>query len=231
MARIAHQRMLAQRIEAGREVRRDALRVRQHSAFGRRAEHLERDRRADRMRGVGRAMADRHALGHAVGDAGIDPLRQHRGAHRHIARGQALGECHQVGLDALGIAGEHRAGAAEAGDDLVHDEQDVELARRVAHRLQPSRAAARSPRRSPGSVRRRRRRPCLPPARPPWPAAPRPTRRSAPADRGPAGGGRDWATGCSAGSPAAGRSRGGTQAARSGLRRSTTSRGSRVRAR
>ena len=126
------------------KVRRDALAVGEHAAFLVQAQHLERDRRADRD-APSRSRRGRSALRRARRRrcVGVDLLRQHRRAHRHVARGQALGERHQVGFHAFGLAGEHRPGAAEAGDDLVDDEQDVELAGRVLHRLQPAPRAAR----------------------------------------------------------------------------------------
>jgi hypothetical protein len=51
-------------------------------------------------------------------------MRQHR-AHRHRAVGDALGQSHEVGHDARPLRGEGRAQAAEAGDDLVEDQQDA----------------------------------------------------------------------------------------------------------
>jgi hypothetical protein len=46
---------------------------------------------------------------------------------REVARGDALGELQQVGLDAP-VEREHPAGAAEAGDHFVGGEQRVEQA-------------------------------------------------------------------------------------------------------
>ena len=48
-------------------------------------------------------------------------------AHRHGAVGHALGEGDHVGHDAERLGGERRAEPAEAGDDLVEDEQDAVL--------------------------------------------------------------------------------------------------------
>jgi hypothetical protein len=138
VARVADQRVRAQRLQPGGEARRHALAVGQHAAVLVQAQHFQRHRGADRVRRIGGAVADRRAGGRGVGDGRVDLFREHGRAHRHVARGQALGQRHQVGLHAFGIAGEHRPSAAEAGDDLVDDEQDAELARRIAHRHQPA---------------------------------------------------------------------------------------------
>ncbi len=45
---------------------------------------------------------------------------------------------HEVRHDLVLGAGKERAGAAEAGDHLVGDEEDVEVAAELAHRLHPA---------------------------------------------------------------------------------------------
>ena len=66
-------------------------------------------------------------LGEAVAD--------HHAAQRRVAGGDALGERDHVGLVAVALAAEHVAEAAERGDDLVADEQDVVLVADLAHAL------------------------------------------------------------------------------------------------
>ena len=68
------------------------------------------------------------------------PLRHDHAAHRHAARGHALGEGDHVGHDAVALGGEGVAEPAEAGDDLVEDQQDAVL---VADRAQPLQIALR----------------------------------------------------------------------------------------
>ena len=66
------------------------------------------------------AFARRHAVddvAHRVGDADA--------AERDVAAGDALGELHDVRLDAVVLQPEPAAGAAEAGDHFVGDEQHV----------------------------------------------------------------------------------------------------------
>ncbi len=82
------------------------------------------------MARIGEAVEDLAALldqglGHAVAD--------HGRRERHVARGHPLGQRHQVGLEAVVLAGEHVTGAAEAADDLVDDEQHVVLAADPLH--------------------------------------------------------------------------------------------------
>ncbi|MCY1223877.1 hypothetical protein D9M72_360170 [compost metagenome] len=138
MARVAHQRMAAQRIQPGCEGGRATLSVGQNSAFLIQAQDLQRDCRTDGVSRISGAVADGCRAGGAVGDAGIDLVGDHRRAHRDVAGGKPFGQRHDVRVDVFGFAGKHRAGAAEAGDDLVDDEEDVQLARGVAHGLEPA---------------------------------------------------------------------------------------------
>ena len=63
------------------------------------------------------------ALARIVEEAVVDRLRaQHRGQW-HEAAGQSLRQAQQVRLHARLLAGEHRAGAAEADRDLVGDQE------------------------------------------------------------------------------------------------------------
>ena len=66
----------------------------------------------------------------------VDALGGERRRERQVAAGQALGEAEQVGRDALLLAGEHRAGAAEAGRDLVADQQHAVRVAELAHGAQ-----------------------------------------------------------------------------------------------
>ena len=65
-------------------------------------------------------------------------LAHDHAAHRHRARGDALGEGDHVGHDAVALGREGVAEPAEAGDDLVEDQQDAVL---VADRAQPLQVA------------------------------------------------------------------------------------------
>ena len=56
-----------------------------------------------------------------VGDR---PAADHR-RERRVAAAQPLGDAEHVGRHAERLGGEHLAGAADAGDDLVEDQQDV----------------------------------------------------------------------------------------------------------
>ena len=56
-------------------------------------------------------------------------LARDRHRHRHIARGQALRQAHEVRHDAGLLHGEHRAGSPEAGRHLIEDDEDTGLAR------------------------------------------------------------------------------------------------------
>ena len=53
------------------------------------------------------------------------PRIDHRGSERHIAAVDALCEHHDVRLDPVRAAAEHRAGASEAGHDFVRDHENA----------------------------------------------------------------------------------------------------------
>ena len=65
------------------------------------------------------------AVERRVQDRVVHPLRKNVAAQWQIAAGHALGERHDVGLDAPMAEREPAPGAAEAGDDLVGDQQYV----------------------------------------------------------------------------------------------------------
>ncbi|VBJ00879.1 Uncharacterised protein [Burkholderia pseudomallei] len=91
------------------------------------AQHLQiRDghRRRDRMPGVRHPVVELAVRDQRVGD----PVRQRDRTHRHVTARQALGERHQVGREAEVLVREPFAGAPEAADHFVGDEQHVVLA-------------------------------------------------------------------------------------------------------
>ena len=63
-------------------------------------------------------------------------LANEHATHRHRGVGDALGHRHQVGNDAELLGGEARTQAAEAGDDLVEDQQDAMLVADLAQPLE-----------------------------------------------------------------------------------------------
>ena len=83
-------------------------------------------------------MADERLAG-PVRDRVVDMVGHEDGAHRHVARGQPLRRGHEIRHDVVLFTGEERTGAAEAGDDLVGNEQDVVLLANGVHGLQPAR--------------------------------------------------------------------------------------------
>ena len=77
-------------------------------------------------------MAERAELVGALHQHLPDLVRDDDAGQRRVGRGQALGDGDQVGLDAVVVGAEHRAEPAEAGDDLVGDQQHVVF---LQHRL------------------------------------------------------------------------------------------------
>ena len=89
-------------------------------------EHGVADRHRQRIAAEGRAVrAGRHALGGLGG--------REAGAEREAAA-DALGDRHDVGRDAGPLIGEQFAGAADAGLDLVEDQQQAVLVAELAQR-------------------------------------------------------------------------------------------------
>ena len=81
-------------------------------------------------------------------------VRDGRG-ERQRAAGQRLRQRDDVGRDARRLAGEHRAGAAEAGEDLVEDQQQLVFVGERAQAAQHARRRERSCRRRPAPAARR----------------------------------------------------------------------------
>ena len=63
-------------------------------------------------------------------------LARDHAAHRHGSGRHPLGEGDHVGLDAIALGGERRAETAEAGDDLVEDEQNAVFVADLAQALE-----------------------------------------------------------------------------------------------
>ena len=66
----------------------------------------------------------------------VDGLAHEHGAHRHAAVGQPLGERDHVGRNAKLLGGKCRAGAAEARDHLIENQQDPVAVADLAQALQ-----------------------------------------------------------------------------------------------
>jgi len=89
--------------------------------------------------GVRRVGAGVHVLLPGVGGEGVsEPAPRDGGRERNVAGRDALGDGHEVGDDAVVLAGEPAPGAAEPGDDLVGDHQHVELVAEGADRAEPA---------------------------------------------------------------------------------------------
>ena len=66
-------------------------------------------------------------------EARVDPLGRQRRGERHVAVGESLAEAEEIRGHPLPLAGEHRPGPAEAGRDLVADQEDVVGVAELAH--------------------------------------------------------------------------------------------------
>ena len=121
-------------------------------------EHLEageRRRAGERVAGEGVAVEEGAAVLGGAEEALVDALGGERRGERQVAAGEALAEAEEVGRDPLLLAGEHRPGAAEAGRDLVGDQQHVVLGRRARAPGAGTRAAGPGSRPRPGPAARR----------------------------------------------------------------------------
>ena len=89
-----------------------------------------------RIAGIGVAVGELDEMLGAVHEGVVDLLLHEDRAHRDGAVGDALGGEHDIRRDAEIVDGEGRAEAAEAGDDLVEDQQDAVLVADLAQLLE-----------------------------------------------------------------------------------------------
>lgn len=82
---------------------------------------------AELAAGVAVTVEEGAAFGGIAEEAVEDALGGEGGGEGEVAASEAFGEAEEVGGDAFLLAGEHSAGAAEAGHDFVEDEEDVVL--------------------------------------------------------------------------------------------------------
>ena len=118
------------------EIRADFRRVLDQALLLEYLEIGEADRAAHRMARIGEAVREHADLGRSVGEHAPHLVRHHDRRKREIGAGDALGERHQVGLQAVEAGAEPAAEAAEAGDDLIDDEQHVVLGEDRLHLLE-----------------------------------------------------------------------------------------------
>src|SRR5262249_16695007 len=79
----------------------------------------------ERVGGVGVAVEEGAPVGVSAEEGLVDAIGDQRRGEREVAGGDALGDAEEVGRDPFLLACEEGAGAAEAGGDLVGDEEDV----------------------------------------------------------------------------------------------------------
>ncbi len=102
-------------------------------------EHVERRERGgagERVAGVRVAVEEALELVEGAEEALVHALARQRRGEREVAAGDALGERHEVGRDALLLAGEHRARPSEARGHLVADQEHAVAVAELAHRPQ-----------------------------------------------------------------------------------------------
>ncbi|MNV04897.1 hypothetical protein D3C71_952060 [compost metagenome] len=76
---------------------------------------------------------------------GMDRIGDQRGAHRHRAVGEPLGQRHQVRGDPEALRGKGLANPAEPGDDLIEHQQDAVLVAEFTQPLQVARGRQNHP--------------------------------------------------------------------------------------
>ena len=90
------------------------------------------------MRGIGVAVEQLDGARRSLHEGVVDFLRDHHRAHRDGAVGEALGAGDDVGHHVEFLRGEGRAGAAEAGDHFVEDQQQAVFVADLAQAFQIS---------------------------------------------------------------------------------------------
>ncbi len=99
-------------------------------------ERRDAGRAGERMRRVGVAVEQLDDVLGAAHEGVVDALAHDDARHRHGAGGDALGERDHVRDDAVALGRERGAQTAEAGDDLVEDQQDAVLVADLAQALE-----------------------------------------------------------------------------------------------
>ena len=135
-ARLPHQRMVDQRLQAQLENRRHALHVLDDFDALVDLDGLERDGAGKRMAGVGEAVGEHALLAALLQQPLVDGLRNGDGAQRHVGRGDGLGHGHGGGLDVERLRAPPVSRARKAADHLVGDEGDVVLGQHRLHLLE-----------------------------------------------------------------------------------------------
>ena len=121
-ARFADQRMVFEFLPAFRQIRRgNVAHVFDDAFVAQQLDVARGDRGARRMAGVREAVVEVAAVGEA---RSATRSRHHHAADRQIARRHTLCHHEQVGFEIVVFRREPAAGAAEAGDHFVDDEQD-----------------------------------------------------------------------------------------------------------
>src|SRR5204863_3703959 len=94
------------------------LQAQQRALALERVQAREGGRAGERAAGEGVAVEEGPRVLRRTEEALVDPLGRERRGQREVAAGEPLPEAEEVRRHALLLAGEHRAGAAEAGRDL-----------------------------------------------------------------------------------------------------------------
>ena len=129
-------RLALQRMQRFFPVGRKLGAARQQALFLVGVERAERCRAGDRVARIGVAVEQLDHVLRTGHEGVVDFLLHEHRAHRDDAVGDALGGGDDVGRDAEIVRGERRAETAEAGDDLVEDQQNAVLGADLAQLLQ-----------------------------------------------------------------------------------------------
>ena len=89
------------------------------------ADRRDAGRAEQRVAAKGMAVRELDVLGVLAPECRRHVIAEGNRGQRAVARAHALAHAHDVRQHAEGLRGEHLAGAAEAGDDLVEDQQHV----------------------------------------------------------------------------------------------------------
>ena len=116
-------RVVRERRKRVRHAARQRAVPRDHVLVAEDAERRERRRAGERIAGVAVRVQERGQLQVVVVEGLVHGLGGEHHRERQVAAGQSLRQAQEVRADARLLAGEERAGAAEADRDLVRDQQ------------------------------------------------------------------------------------------------------------
>ena len=139
LAHFGHMRVLGQVRGGTGHARRQGLVALDHMVITEDVQGRQRSGAGQRVTGVGMRVKEGAQSGVVVVERAVDLIGGQHRSHWQVATGQCLGQHQEIRGDAGLLAGEHRAGAAEADGNLVMDQVHAIAVAGLAQKLEVDR--------------------------------------------------------------------------------------------